>query len=456
MCGIAGMFGSDPFDVYDALDRIGHRGPDGRGVVDHDGVRHGHVRLSLVDLTSASAQPFAYRSGLLSYNGELWNAAELRAELGRLGHAFRTTGDTEVLAAALHQWGTAALPRLDGMFAFSWTNGPTRIVARDLFGKVPVYVARTPGGYRWASERKGLGGHAAVAAPVPPGSWLDLATGRMRRYYTAPAFSPHGPGDVLRLLDQGVRKRLVADAPLCCLLSGGLDSAAVLALALRHKPDVVAYTAYLDPASPDLASARRLARELGVELREVRVPPPTRAAIRAAIAAIEIPSKAQTEITLLCLPLAERLAADGFKACLSGEAADELFGGYGNMCIKAGGLDDAGWRQLRLDQVAKMGRGNFVRTNKAFMAHGVEARLPFMEQELVELVLSLGKRDCPPGKKLLKSAVRGVVPDWVVRRSKETFQGGSGMAEAAGRVVAEPVKHYNAECRAIFGGLTGD
>src|SRR4051812_40237718 len=89
MCGIIGKFGSDAFDVATAIDRIAHRGPDGRGVLTHEGVTHGHCRLSLVDLTDASAQPFAYRSGVLSYVGELWNAAELRDNLAGLGHTFR-------------------------------------------------------------------------------------------------------------------------------------------------------------------------------------------------------------------------------------------------------------------------------------------------------------------------------------------------------------------------------
>lgn len=456
MCGIVGKFGSDPFDVSAALDRIAHRGPDGRGVVVHEGVTHGHVRLSLLDLTTGSAQPFRYHGGVLSFNGELWNFAELRAELAARGHTFTTTGDTEVLAAALSEYGTAALTRFDGMFAFAWSDGATAILARDQFGKVPLYAARTRGGFVWSSERKGLGSLAGAASPIPPGQYLDLRTGKLHTYYRPASNTPHAPSDVLQLLDQGVRKRLIADAPLCVLISGGLDSSAILSLARQHKRDVVAYTAYLDPTSPDLLAARRLCRDLGVELREVRVPPPTHADIRAAVNAIEIPSKAQVEISLLCLPLAKQIAADGFKACLSGEAADELFGGYGNMQIKASSLDDAGWRQLRLDQVAKMGRGNFIRTNKAFMAHGVEARLPFMETPLVELVLSLGKRDCPPGKKLLKQALRSVVPEWVIKRTKETFQGGSGMAEACARVVANPVVFYNAEARSLFGGLPHD
>lgn len=448
MCGIAGAHRS-AWDVGAAVARIRHRGPDGSGTAQEGATVHGHVRLALLDLTDASAQPFRYRDGLLTFNGEVWNYRELRDELRALGHEFRTTGDTEVLAAALWQWGAAALQRLDGMFAFAWTSGALSMLARDQFGKVPLYVKRSGAAFEWASERKAWGfGHGAAAAPLPPASWLDLNTARVSVYYRLPE---RADGDVLALLDRGVRKRLVADAPLCVLISGGLDSAAVLTLATRAKRDVVAYTAKLDDNATDLRAARQLCREMSVPLREVPVAPPTAEAIERAAQCIEIPSKAQTEIAALCIPLAERIARDGFKACLSGEASDELFGGYGNMAIAAS-QPGASWRKIRTDQLAKMARGNFVRCNKAFMAAGVECRLPFMETQLVEHVIGLDKRECPPGKGALKSALRGVVPEWVIRRPKETFQGSSGMADACARVIASPQMFYNATIRRAFGG----
>lgn len=388
---------------------------------------------------------------MLSYNGELWNYRELRAELISLGDVFHTAGDTEVLAAALCRWGASALLRLDGMFAFAWSRGSDHWLVRDRYGKIPLYVLRRGRTFIWSSERKAMD-EGGRAEPLPPGSRLDLMTGCICHWYSLPATPP--AGSVLDWLDAGVRKRLIADAPLCCLISGGLDSSLILALALKHKPDVVAYTAVFNQASPDLQAARRLCADFGVKLCEVAVGRPTPATLSAAAYAIEIPSKAQVEIAALCLPLAKRIAADGFKACLSGEAADELFGGYGNLCIQAARADDAGWRALRVGHLGKMARGNFIRCNKAFMAHGVECRLPFMERPLVEGVLALGKKDCPPGKGLLKEAARRVLPAWVIKRTKETFQGGSGLAAAAARCVSDPVRFYNAEVRRHFGTLT--
>ena len=455
MCGILGSFCVSPqiFSIERALSRLKHRGPDGEGVSWAGDTCHGHVRLALLDLSSASAQPFKTENGnTLSFNGEIWNFREVRTELTARGRTFRTSGDTEVLAQALEEWGwREALPRLEGMFAFAWSSGETHILVRDRFGKVPLYVHKEKTGFLWASERKGLG-KAFPATPLPPGSILDLTSGLISRWYRLPkADFQRQEFNLPLVLREGVKARLIADAPLCCLISGGLDSALVLALALKSKRDIVAYTAVLNPRSPDLLAARRLCAERGIKLVEVKVPEPTSESLAIATRAIELTSKAQVEIAALCLPLAQAIASDGFKACLSGEAADELFGGYGSLCIKGYRANDIEWRALRVAQLEKMSRGNFVRCNKAFMSAGVECRLPFMERSLVEGVLSTGRAACPPGKGMLKNAAKGIVPEWVIRRVKETFQGAAGMDKAAARVLADPKKFYRSEAITAFG-----
>ena len=152
----------------------------------------------------------------------------------------------------------------------------------------------------------------------------------------------------------------------------------------------------------------------------------------------------------------QAIASDGYKACLSGEAADELFGGYGSMQIKGSKATDREWRAIRLQQLAKMARGNFIRCNKVFMAAGVECRLPFMERPLVETVLAMTKADCPPGKKALKQAARDLVPPWVISRPKDTFQGGAGMIDAAASVIPDPRAYYASECRTLYGSRAED
>lgn len=457
MCGIYGTHGLD-VDVEAGLKRIEHRGPDGAGIQGVGTGIHGHVRLSVIDLTEASRQPMKVDENVLSYNGELWNFRELRAELEGLGRVFETDGDTEVVLQALMEFGVhAALEKLEGMFAFAYTPpGGETVIARDRFGKIPVYLDRRGRDYLWSSERKGFPDGGRRARLVPPGTYVNLGTGQVHRYYDLARVVRRGTEsdvDLLGLLRAGVRRRMIADAPLCCLISGGLDSSLILALAREENPEVVAYTAFHDLESEDFQSARRLCAELDVELREVQLGSISDQTIEEAIRAIEIPTKAQIEIAVLCVPLARQIARDGFKVCLSGEAADELFGGYGNMMIRGARAGDEEWRQIRLDQVAKMSRGNFIRCNKAFMAGGVECRLPFMDRDLVEHVLSASKAECPPGKGMLKEAARGFLPDWVIDRQKDTFQGGSGVAKVCQAVIANPTRYYNSRVLDLYGPL---
>lgn len=466
MCGIAGYHAVDGFDLDRALDQIAHRGPDGRGIVHAGDTVHGHVRLSLLDPTPASDQPFRLAGGeVLSYNGELWNYRELRDELIGLGERFTTSGDTEVVAKALRRWGIPeALRHFNGMFALCWTDaGRNSILAVDRHRKIPLYYQALRGGTLWASERRSLPALANARA-LQPGTIMALETRREQRY-ALPCSEQldyahdidAGAGELLDRLKRAVQQRLDADAPVCCLVSGGLDSSLILAIAAEQTSDVVAYTAVFDPGSPDLDAARRLCGELGVELFEVDVGSMTLQSVKRAIQAIEIPSKAQIEIAMLCLPLAQRIAADGFKACLSGEAADELFCGYGNMIIQASKAGtEAHYRALLDAALAKMARGNFVRCNKAFMAHGIECRLPYMSDEVVSLSRSMKRRGNPPNKMLLKAAARGTLPNWLINRRKETFQGASGVSAHIAALTASPIKTYNRITRSLYGGIPNE
>lgn len=456
MCGIAGTFGGGAKEARGMLKRIEHRGPDGMGLHQADRAIHGHVRLALVDLSDASSQPFIGRSSCLSFNGEIWNFKELRQELQDEGFAFKTSGDTEVLCALLERHGIlCALKKLDGMFAFAWTDkdGQTWL-ARDSFGKVPLYVAKIGSAFYWASERKAFP-KGMNPVSVPAGHAFNFQSCKWHKWYTLPDSKSISSFEVLSKLKAGVAKRMTADAPVCCLISGGLDSSLILSLAREHHSDLTAFTAVFDRHSEDAKSARRLCAELGVALVEVPITFDAKS-IEEAMRCIEIPSKAQIEIAVLCLPLAREISRRGFKACLSGEAADELFGGYGTFCIKAASASDTEVKQLRRESLAKMARGNFIRCNKAFMSAGVECRLPFMEQDLVESVIQLGKHDSPAGKGLLKKASESVLPQWIIKRTKDTFQGGSGISDAIARQIANPIRYYNAEMKRMFGYLPKD
>ena len=466
MCGIAGTY-KDNASVEKMIHAIKHRGPDSQGIVKCKGdAVQGHARLALLDLSPASNQPFILKSGeVLSFNGEIWNHSNLRKQLIKEGEEFNTTGDVEVLAKALRRWGIhRALKMLDGMFAFVWsTPSGKHYLVRDQFGEVPIYfVKNKTGGFIWASERKAfltLKINRMIPKALPPGSFLDLVSGKLHKWYEIPdtRIEAEPASVLLSKLKTGIQHRLTADAPICVLISGGIDSSLILSIATRMKKDIVAFTATFDEKSRDLFYARKLCKELKVELIEVPIVVDEKS-IENAISAIEIGSKAQIEIAILCLPLADEMKRRGYKAVLSGEAADELFGGYGNFCIKASMVKtDAGIIQLRKQQLLKMSRGNFVRCNKIFLSRGVEIRLPFMHRPFVEQVVRLNLKDSPPGKKLLKQMAKNVVPDEIIKRSKETFQQGSGVSQfIAKELITNPTKFYNAHLKKRFQYLPKD
>lgn len=454
MCGIAGTYNLPFISVEEMLEKIRHRGMDGDGVFKHGSAVHGHVRLSILDVTNASSQPFRIGNNTISFNGEIWNYKELKRDLEIKGHIFLTTGDTEVLLRHLMEYGIEGIQRVEGMFAFCWSNEDTHYLCRDRFGEIPLYLAKIETGFAWASERKAFSSRVAPVA-VPPGYYFDLAAGSWVCWYRVPQSGICVESLTIESIKRGVAHRLQSDVPVCCLISGGLDSSLILSLAKQINKNIIAYTAKFDSNSDDLRSARRLCSELEIPLIEVQVDT-SLAALDLAIKTIEIPSKAQVEIASLCIPLAERIAKDGFKVCLSGEAADELFGGYGNFCIQASKTADGAIPKLRKELLLKMSRGNFIRCNKSFMRHGVECRLPFMDLGLVESCVNATKTQSPLNKKLLKRVSSPFVPEWVIRRNKDTFQGGSGVSDWTAKHIKSPTKYYNNELRKLFGYLPHD
>lgn len=446
MCGIVAAIGD--IDIEPLLDMIAHRGPDGRGVY-HDGDIHlGHVRLAIQDTSDAAAQPMNVDGITLVYNGELWNVDELRELFP--GRTWRTTSDTEVLAAILAKHGVDGLDILDGMFALVWDDGSSVWASRDRWGKVPLYYVEHGDSIIIASERKAL---PPGGSRFEPGVAIEITTRRSHRWAKPVEAQDLEPESIISMLREGVRKRLIGDRPACFLLSGGLDSSLILHFATELHPAPVAYTAVFDDASPDLLAARRVADHYGVPLIEVPVPTPTPKLIEQAVRTVETSMKAQVEIALAHIPLMRAIADDGFRIALSGEAADELFFGYGNLCIqgsKARSGDE--YRSVISGALAKMSRGNFVRVNKVMMSAGVEGRLPFMEEKLVASVLASSRETNGTNKRALKAAASKILPSWVVKRRKETFQGGTGIAAAAATTVSSPTRFYHSEEKRLFGG----
>ncbi|MFF4800880.1 asparagine synthase (glutamine-hydrolyzing) [Streptomyces sp. NPDC001351] len=379
MCGIAGTYRwPDGKVVTDRLtETLAHRGPDGAGRYGHpvgDGEVHlGHRRLSIIDLTETGAQPMVSDGLALTYNGELYNAPELRAELEAAGVRFRGTSDTEVLLEAWRRWGTDCLPRLRGMFAFGIFDERTGelVLVRDQLGIKPLFLLRRGEGLVFASELKALaaatGGklevdHAALVASLlyywvpdsrcafreaeklPPGSWLRCRPdGRVERgrFWDLKEVAAEGreraragdQPDLAAVVEESTRRHLLSDVPVATFLSGGLDSSYLTALAARHQPGISAYTigfraedAKFEAMPDDLRYARQVAQRFGVDLHEIEIAPNVLDLLPEMTYHLDEPIGDPAAINTYLICTAAREA--GVKVMLSGMGADELFAGY--------------------------------------------------------------------------------------------------------------------------------
>ena len=375
MCGIAGCYGRADGRQVAALmsEQIAHRGPDGHGIhsfADETVESHlAHRRLSIIDLSTAADQPFSSDGLTISYNGELYNYRELRAQLVGLGVRFRSSSDTEVVLEAWRRWGPRALERFRGMFAFAILDERSGrlVLARDQLGIKPLFFHRGDEGVVFASELKAL---AAALGPqleidpgalvasilyywVPeqqcalrgveklaPGTWAEFrpdGSSSLHRYWHLPVVAAEAaagpPAHLASVIEQSVAAHLVADVPVSTFLSGGLDSSIVTVLAKRENPDVDAYTITFRPqdqrleAMPDDASfARLVASKYGVELHEIEISPDVVELLPRMVGILDEPIGDPAAINTFLICEAAREA--GVKVMLSGMGADELFGGY--------------------------------------------------------------------------------------------------------------------------------
>jgi asparagine synthase (glutamine-hydrolysing) len=358
--------------VRTMVDRIGHRGPDAAGFADMSPdapVQLGHLRLSIIDLSTAADQPFVKDGLHLSYNGELYNYRELRHILRGKGVQFSTESDTEVVLESWRHWGPDALPRFRGMFAFALYDErkAALTLARDPLGIKPLYVMPRGSGILFASELKALvtavgpeltvNPDALVASTLfyflpedqcavkevhklPPGSWTEWhadGTTRAGRYWEpsqeAASAANGATADLAAVLEESVAAHMVADVPVASFLSGGLDSSLITAMAASRDPTIEAYTITFRPedqrleAMPDDAIyARKMAAQLGIHLHEIEISPDVVDMLPRVVDVLDEPIGDPAAINTVLMCQAAREA--GVKVLLSGMGADELFGGY--------------------------------------------------------------------------------------------------------------------------------
>lgn len=376
MCGIAGIW--DPTGQRPPAARelaamaasLRHRGPDGYGLYLDGGLGFAHARLSIIDV-SGGAQPMAGEDGRtwITYNGEIYNYVELREELLAAGHRFRTRSDTEVIVHAYDAWGDAFVERLNGCFSFGLWDGRRQrlLLVRDRLGIRPLYWTRDRGRLLFASELKAL---RAAGIPVrvdlqglaqcfvmwttvaprtvlegveelPPGSMLVVEPGqapRLRRYWDVPApagdderrVDPAAAGEELRaLLQDAVRLRLRADVPVGAYLSGGLDSTIIAGLTRQivHDRLETFSISFRDRAYDETEAQQEAVAALGTEHHRVEVGDEEIAGALPAV--VELTEKPILRTAPVPLYLLSGLVRDlDRKVVLTGEGADEVFGGY--------------------------------------------------------------------------------------------------------------------------------
>ena len=455
MCGIVAEHGcSDSTELERMLAELTHRGPDDAGCVRVNGSWLGHRRLSIVDVGGGHQPlPGAGERLWLVGNGEVYNHAELRAELPT--RAYRTDSDNEVALHLLELGGPEALGRLNGMFAFVAAGADGRFVAaRDPVGIKPLYwtpPVRPGDAVRFASEMHVFApGWRPRVEPFPPGCAWTPEGGLVRFASAVPTdLEPLPEGCSLEdgtraTLVDAVERQMMGDVPVGVFLSGGLDSSLVAAIAARRAArdgERCKTFAVGTPDSPDLLAARQVAEALGTDHFEtLYTAGEALAALPDVVRAIESfdPGLVRSAVPNWFLSQA---AAQEVKVVLTGEGADELWAGYAYLREFTGsGALEA--------ELARTVRGlhnlNLQRCDRVTMAHGLEARVPFLDREVIAWALRVPAQEKlasaeRPEKLLLRRAFTGWLPDELLWRDKAEFGDGSGARDVLSAAVEAPI-----------------
>jgi asparagine synthase (glutamine-hydrolysing) len=464
MCGIvASHGGADPAALERMLERVAHRGPDDTGSIEVGDAWLGHRRLSIVDL-DAGQQPLEHPEGgfWLVGNGEIYNHEHVRARLG--GPESLTDSDNEVALRLLDAHGPDSLARLNGMFAVVAAADDGRFVAaRDPVGIKPLYWARRDGAARFASEMHAFDPDwQPYVEPFPPGcAWTP--TGGLVRFATA---IPEGrleapaPEDWARgtreALIASVERQLMGDVPVGAFLSGGLDSSLVAAIAARayaRRSERLQTFAVGTEDSPDLAAARLVAEHIGSDHHErIYTARDALDVLPTVVRSIESFDPGLVRSAVPNFLLAE-MTVRHVKVVLTGEGADELFAGYDYLRD----FPVAGDLHAELERTVRaLHNLNLQRCDRVTMAHGLEARVPFLDREMITWGMRLppeAKLAGPgvPEKKLLREAFEGWLPDALLWREKAEFGDGSGARDVMSAVISETISdaEFDAERGAV-------
>nr|WP_320038429.1 asparagine synthase B [uncultured Bacteroides sp.] len=458
MCGIVGIFNiQTQSEILRAkalkmAQKIRHRGPDWSGIYCNGSAILAHERLSIVDPQSGG-QPLYSSDGkvVLAVNGEIYNHRDIRKEFEG-EYQFQTGSDCEVILALYRKKGINFLEDLSGIFAFALYDSEKDeyLIARDPIGVIPLYIGHDKDGKLYiASELKALEGFCDSYEPFLPGHYYYSKEGVMKRWYTRDwmeydavknnnAYST----DVHDSLEDAVQRQLMSDVPYGVLLSGGLDSSVISAVAKKYAakrvetdgkseawwPQLHSFAVGLKDA-PDLIKAREVANHIGTIHHEINYTVQEGLdAIRDVIYFIETYDVTTVRASTPMYLLARVIKSMGIKMVLSGEGADEIFGGY-LYFHKA--PNAKAFHEETVRKISKLHLYDCLRANKSLSAWGVEGRVPFLDKEFLDVAMRLNpEAKMAPGKtiekKILREAFADMLPASVAWRQKEQFSDGVG------------------------------
>ncbi|KAF7773800.1 asparagine synthase (glutamine-hydrolyzing) [Pseudoalteromonas citrea] len=458
MCSIFGVLElkSDPVQLrsqaIEMSKRLRHRGPDWSGVYASEKAILVHERLAIVGVSSG-AQPLynPEKTNILAVNGEIYNHKELAQSL-TVDFDFQTESDCEVILALYKQKGPEFLDDLNGIFAFCLYDEEqdSYLIGRDHIGIIPLYTGRDQHGNLYvASEMKALTPICSSIEEFPPGHYLYSKEGTVRQYYQrdwqsydAVKNNAAKAEEVKDALEAAVKRQLMCDVPYGVLLSGGLDSSVISAITQKFAakrvedndasdawwPKLHSFSIGLE-GSPDLAAAQVVADEIGTVHHPIIFTVQQGVdALKEVVYHLETYDVTTIRASTPMYLMSRQIKAMGIKMVLSGEGADELFGGY--LYFHKAPNAQAFHEELNR-KVSKLHMFDCLRANKSMAAWGVEARVPFLDKEFVDVAMRTNPdyKMCQEGrieKHIVREAFDGYLPDSVLWRQKEQFSDGVG------------------------------
>jgi asparagine synthase (glutamine-hydrolysing) len=458
MCGIVGVFDLKTQaqtlrpKVLEMSKKLRHRGPDWSGIYSDEKTVIAHERLAIVDPRSGK-QPLFSKDGnlVLAVNGEIYNHNEIRERIGD-NYEFLTKSDCEVILALYREKGIDFLEDLNGIFAFALYDKEKDkyLIARDHMGIIPLYHGwDTCGNYYVASELKALEGVCNKIEVFLPGHYLYSDEKEMKPWYKrdwmafdAVKENKTSIEDLKIALEQAVHRQLMSDVPYGVLLSGGLDSSITSALAKKFSakrvdsgdkedawwPQLHSFAVGLEGA-PDLAAAQKVADAIGTIHHEITFTIQEGLdAIKDVVYHLETYDVTTIRASTPMYLLARVIKSMGIKMVLSGEGADEIFGGY-LYFHKAPNAKE--FHEETVRKLSKLYLYDCLRANKALAAWGVEGRVPFLDKEFMDVAMRLNPQDKMITKErmekwVLRKAFEDVIPESIAWRQKEQFSDGVG------------------------------